>query len=191
MARQNDIKSLIDTLYKELPKILQESGQKILLEFGGFLGAELDNYKPSSGYASGGSAFPAAEETWSNSEKLRFKKGNLWRSFIDPKSQTSNTTVKVGKDGVEAHIESDLVYAEVHERGMFIKSKGKMQNYFWAQYINTKNEFFKIMALSVLSKGGVNIPARPYFEPAFKEFESKGVKKFLETLLDRIVRVFN
>jgi hypothetical protein len=54
----------------------------------------------------------------------------------------------------------------VQEFGGFIASKGNMHKYFWAKFAETKQPYFKNIALSVKKKGGVNIPARPYFNPA-------------------------
>jgi hypothetical protein len=46
------------------------------------------------------------------------------------------------------------------------KSTYVMAQFFWAKYYTTKQPYFKRLALSVEKKGGVNIPARPYFNPA-------------------------
>lgn len=101
---------------------------------------------------------------FNSSKKLR-SSGKLRESFIKDK--------EIKKDII---YKSKLRYALIQEKGAFIKSRGKMHKYFWAKYFETKNEEFKIIALSVLKKGGVNIPARPYAKETRKE-----MKRILES----------
>jgi phage gpG-like protein len=101
----------------------------------------------------------------STSSKLAINSGNLFRSFT--KGQPGNV-FRVSQEGDNFEVEygSDLPYARVQEFGGFIASKGNMHKYFWAKFAETKQPYFKNIALSVKKKGGVNIPARPYFNPA-------------------------
>ena len=101
----------------------------------------------------------------STSSKLAINSGTLFRSFS--KGQTGNVfKVSQNGDNFEAEYGSDLPYARVQEFGGFIASKGRMHKYFWAKFAETKQPYFRNIALSVKKKGGVNIPARPYFNPA-------------------------
>ena len=101
----------------------------------------------------------------STSSKLAINSGTLFRSFS--KGQPGNVfRVSQNGDNFEAEYGSDLPYARVQEFGGFIASKGRMHKYFWAKFAETKQPYFRNIALSVQKKGGVNIPARPYFNPA-------------------------
>jgi phage gpG-like protein len=118
----------------------------------------------------------------STSSKLAINSGNLFRSFS--KGQPGNV-FKVSQEGDNFEVEygSSLKYAAIQEFGGFIKAtpvtviKSKsgrnmnkstyvMAQFFWAKFYQTKQPYFKRLALSVERKGGVNIPARPYFNPA-------------------------
>jgi phage gpG-like protein len=118
----------------------------------------------------------------SKSDKLTTYSGALFRSFT--KGQPGNV-FKVSQNGDNFDVEygSSIKYAAIQEFGGFIKAtpvtviKSKsgrkmnkstyvMAQFFWAKYYTTKQPYFKRLALSVEKKGGVNIPARPYFNPA-------------------------
>jgi len=118
----------------------------------------------------------------SKSDKLTTYSGALFRSFA--KGQPGNV-FKVSEQGNNFEVEygSSLRYAAIHEFGGFIKAspltviKSKsgrkmnkstyaMAQFFWAKFYETKQPYFKRLALGVEKKGGVNIPARPYFNPA-------------------------
>jgi len=103
----------------------------------------------------------------STSSKLAVNSGTLFRSFS--KGQAGNVfRVSQNGDNFEAEYGSNLPYARVQEFGGFIASKGNMHKYFWAKFAETKQPYFKNIALSVQKKGGVRIPARPYFNPAVR-----------------------
>ncbi len=115
------------------------------------------------------------------SDKLTNQSGELWKSFFQ--SGKSNVSkFNMNNFSIEGVFGTDKPYASVQEKGMFVHSKGKMHKYFWAMYYQTKYEWYKQMALSVLSKGGINIKARPFFEPAMKEFKEDGIPKIINTL---------
>jgi phage gpG-like protein len=101
----------------------------------------------------------------STSSKLAINTGVLFRSFT--KGQPGNV-FKVSQNGSNFEVEygSNLPYAGIQEFGGFIQSKGRMHKYFWARFAETKQPYFRNIALSVQKKGGVKIPARPYFRPA-------------------------
>lgn len=126
---------------------------------------------------------PFAKNTTKN---IFDKTGTLYRSF-NRRDVNNITNISYKKDGVNIEYGSKVIYASIHETGKFIKSKGNMHKYFFAKYKQTNNESYKWVALSVLKKGGVNIPKRPYFEPALKDFENEGLPLILENLLNKII----
>ncbi len=115
----------------------------------------------------------------SKSDKLTTYSGALFRSFT-----------------------KSIKYAAIHEFGGFIKAtpvtviKSKsgrkmnkstyvMAQFFWAKYYTTKQPYFKRLALGVEKNGGVNIPARPYFNPAVEKLRNDG--KFASNIRQEVI----
>lgn len=132
----------------------------------------------------GDKAWDKLNATWSNSQKLQHRGGAQPLSLSFGGGESSSTKITTADFKVKAEIGSKLPYASIHEEGGFIRSKrtkttrnGRvipmMAAYFWAMYYAGKqsNPFYRTMALSVTRKGGVNIPARPYFKEAMKGLE--------------------
>lgn len=105
----------------------------------------------------------------STSTKLAINTGKLFRSFARG-SEGNVYRVQESSGNFELEYGSDLPYARIQETGGFIKSKGKMEGYFWARYKETGVAYFRNIAIKVRRVGGVNIPARPYFAPALQRF---------------------
>ena len=105
----------------------------------------------------------------STSTKVAINTGKLFRSFA---RGSEGNVYKVTESGgiFELEYGSDLPYARIQETGGFIRSKGKMEGYFWARYRETGVAYFRNIALKVRRVGGVQIPARPYFAPAVQRF---------------------
>jgi len=121
----------------------------------------------------------------STNTRLEINTGNLFRSFA--KGGVGNIyKTKVSGDLYELEYGSSLPYAAIHEYGGFIKSKGKMHKYFWARFAETKNTYFKNLALHVQKKGGVQIPKRPYFAPSVSKFKSNG--KYQEDVKANVIK---
>ena len=109
----------------------------------------------------------------STNARLEINTGNLFRSFArGGVGNIYKTNVSGGL--YELEYGSSLPYARIHEYGGFIRSKGNMHKYFWARFAETKNTYFRNLALHVEKKGGVTIPKRPYFAPALQRFKTSG-----------------
>ena len=109
----------------------------------------------------------------STNARLEINTGNLFRSFA--RGGVGNIyKVNVSGNSYELEYGSSLPYARIHEYGGFIESKGNMHKYFWARFAETKNTYFRNLALHVEKKGGVTIPKRPYFTPALQRFKTSG-----------------
>lgn len=109
----------------------------------------------------------------STNTRLEINTGNLFRSFS--RGGVGNIyKVNVNNNLYELEYGSSLPYARIHEYGGFIRSKGNMHKYFWARFADTKNTYFRNLALHVEKKGGVTIPKRPYFAPALQRFKTSG-----------------
>lgn len=121
--------------------------------------------------------------------KLDVKSANLLRSFI-PNQKGNIDKLTTSASGFDWEFGTSLIYASIHNRGGFIKSKGKMHKYFWAKYYETKNPYMRNMALSVKKKGGVNIPKRPYFDNAEKKIQ-KDMPDFLQKVIDEFAKTYN
>lgn len=153
----------ISGLIKNAPKILQTLAFQYNFLAQQFIQAEMNADKSTK------------EGEFNKTNKLNVNSGTNGLAFsFDKDGKQTQTEFKINNKGLTGTIGSKLPYAEIHEKGGFIKSKGKMHKYFWAKYYETNKDFYKFIALSVLNKGGVNIKARPYFAPAMKELREKG-----------------
>lgn len=72
---------------------------------------------------------------------------------------------------------SDLAYAGIHNEGGEIKVTAKMKRFFWHKYYETKDEFWKAMALMKVGKT-IKIPRRQFLGMA-PEVETE-VRKIIE-----------
>jgi phage gpG-like protein len=132
--------------------------------------------------------------------------GGLWKSFVRRNSNGNVYKFTETKDGAKLVWGTNIKYAAIHEYGGFIKgtpitvlktSKGrvykdgktttKMSQFFWWRYSETKSPFFKILALSSHKNKGVNIKARPYFQPALDDFKSTSQQTFKKQIENSIV----
>lgn len=75
---------------------------------------------------------------------------------------------------------SDLAYAGIHNEGGEIKVTAKMKRFFWHKYYETKDEFWKAMALMKVGKT-IKIPRRQFLGMA-PEVETE-VRKIIEANL--------
>lgn len=121
---------------------------------------------------------------------LGIRTGKLYQSF-GRNSQNSLTKVKVNNDNISAVVGSKLPYANIQNVGGFIKSKGAMHKWFWYQYGKTQNNFFKIMALSVIKRGGVKIKETKYFDKSLKTYENELLIPELEKVLNLVIKALN
>lgn len=72
---------------------------------------------------------------------------------------------------------SDLAYAGIHNEGGEIKLTARMKRFFWHKYYETKDEFWKAMALMKVGKT-IKIPRRQFLGMA-PEVETE-VRKIIE-----------
>lgn len=84
-----------------------------------------------------------------------------------------------------------IPYAAIHEFGGFIASQGKMHKYFWAKFAETKLPFYRIMALSVLKKGGVDIKKHPFIAPGSRDVTDKLRREVPLHIADILHKTFN
>lgn len=118
------------------------------------------------------------KKVFNNSDLLRKKSGGLLESF-GAKHPDTLTKVEFSGGALDFQFGSNKPYAEIQEKGGFIKGSSKMESFFWAKYYETKAQDYKIIALSVKKKGGVNIKGRNYFSNGVREFEQNILPKFL------------
>lgn len=130
----------------------------------------------------------------SDSSLLQSRTGNLLRSLM-PKRDGNISKVEATSNGFDWTFGTSLNYASVHENGGFIKSKGRMHKYFWAKYYesNKGNQYYRNLALSVKKKGGINIPKRPFFNPAIKDFDERpeGAQLLLNEIFKQLAKEFD
>lgn len=164
----------ITALERALPSYLEDLGEELQHVFHAFVE---ESFQLSGG---GGQ---------NTSDRLRVQTGALTRSFIP--RQPGNATVLTTTGGVlRMSIGTSVAYARIHEEGGFVKSKGKMAGYMMARYIETRDEKWLYMSLSVKKKGGVMIRPRPYMAPASQELQRYAPDFVQRSLLHFLARTF-
>lgn len=172
-----------------------------LQQFPVFMQLSLSKFMKDQG-GTGGST--SAAPVFNTSDTLYKVSGKLFQSFI---KGNRNNIYRMKKSGNSFELEygTKMKYAAIHEFGGFIKGTPvtviksktgrkmkkettKMAQFFWFKFYKTKAPFFKRIALSVEGKGGVDIKARPYFEPAIKDFKANGQKEFEKQIRQAIVQ---
>lgn len=93
---------------------------------------------------------PRLPGTPRNSRKLLSDTNTLQDSVT---YQVRGNTVLVGVDLAR------VPYAQIQNEGGTLQVTVKMRSYFWSQYLQTGNEFWRRLALT---KGTITIPARPF-----------------------------
>jgi phage gpG-like protein len=149
-----------------------------------------------------GNKYTPETATKSLKDRLQLRdKNGLAKSFeTDSKSELAN-------NNIEITLQSNKPYAAIHNFGGFIKATPitktnpitgvqrqtyKMSLFFWHLYFTSKNEYWKIMALSVNKKGGVNIPKRPYFDEGIKDLKENLNKDFVSNVfLPKMIEYWN
>ena len=119
-----------------------------------------------------------------DTKHLRVKSGALLNSFFEPQ----NFYLKTVNGILSGKIGSDLDYARIHEYGDFVKSKTQFSMFggLMKMFFKTGDEAYKIMAFSALKKGGVTIPARPYFNPFINEMNKDGLPRWWSEVEKRL-----
>lgn len=185
--------NIYENIINEIPKAIRQQGVLTPYELLTFLAGEMDvdsvskDWRNAQPYDFSIKPFPLENMTWSVSDKLRVQTGKYYKSFM-PNDKDTLTKVTTTDTSLKVDFGSKL--PRLHESGGFIKSKGKMQYWFFYQYARTKNPFFKIMGSSVMKKGGVNVKARPHFNPAIEKFKNI-TGEWLQRLLDKILEKSN
>jgi phage gpG-like protein len=111
--------------------------------------------------------------------RLTKRTGKLLDSY-EAKSPNTLSKVEYSSNKLSVNWGSNLPHASIHERGGFIKSKGKMHLFFWAKFYESKNEIWKRMALSAKKNKGVKMPARGYFTASLVTFRNEYKDKFIQ-----------
>jgi hypothetical protein len=127
---------------------------------------------------------------------LGIRSGDLIRSF-GRNSPNSLFEIKESNGRFEITIGSNLPYAKIQNDGGFIKATPtttksgrktyRMSLYFWSQYFQHKNLFFKIMALSVQKRGGVTIRPTQYFTKSVKYFTDKIIPNEANKIIQNLI----
>jgi len=119
------------------------------------------------------------------------------RGQFSDRVRESTTTLDVGPHGLIWTRLISVPYAAIHEHGGSFKvpTTPKMESYFWAKAyetgMNQDNEWrYLALAASSRSYFNINVPARPYAEPALNDvipiIEEKGselIEQFIRDVL--------
>lgn len=158
----------------KLQKLLDESAESLKILGVGYVQNEFKF----------GRKYNDATADFTNSEELLIRGGarakSLGQSFMhDSKADFTNNKLTL-------ELQSTAPYARIHDTGGFIKATPvidsetgrktyKMTKFFWYKFYLSKNNFWKILALSSQKKGGVDMKKRPYFSKAIEQIKRKGI----------------
>lgn len=98
-------------------------------------------------------------------------------------------SIKSRSDESSITFYSDLAYAGIHNEGGEIKVTARMKRFFWHKYYETKDEFWKAMALMKVGKT-IKIPRRQFLGMA-PEVETEVRKIIEDNLSDYFEHDFN
>ncbi len=185
----NDINVTITLLKLKV----KEFALQLPFQLSAFLDTYFENIEPTNEWknAKVGSnvpAFNADNATFSTSNKLGVRTGEYKKSFLQ---NNPNSNTKVNYSDASYSVTFGTKLRRLHESGGFIASKGNMHKFFFARYAETKNEFFKIVALSVLKKGGVKVQKREHFTPAMNDFNATGINELLVYYANELAKIIN
>lgn len=182
----------IEVFTDSIPSILRDSINTLNDTLQAYIQSEM-NINNKAKTLSSRSSKSVVVGNFNKTNKLRIVSGagsSLAFSF-DMNSPESTTKFTVANGKIKGKIGTKKIYAGIHETGGFIASKGRMHKFFWAMYYESKLPFFKTIALSVMKKGGVNIKARPFFNPAMKNFKSSGFEIWFDWLIREMNIIWN
>jgi phage gpG-like protein len=183
-----EYKEAILKLLSNIPVIEKEFEKDIFPTLQQYIANEMSEKEVSASWRAGKSneAFPLSGDSKSLSSKLNVKSGKLLASFM-PNNPDTLSSFNNSNNNINVFFGSKTKYAAIHEDGGFIRSKGKMDKYFWAVYFQTGNSYYKNLALGVMKRGGVNIPKRPYFKPGLQNFQDKGITIMITDIANKIL----
>jgi len=184
-----DLLLMLDDQVKLLPLGLQTM---VMAEMG--VGSPDDAWRNAKPGDNETEAYDIRNVTFSKFAQLQNKSGAFVKSFnanvtatgILGSTMNVEKATKFERSGYVVSGTFGTNFPDPHEKGGFIPNKGRMHKFFWAAWYASKNEFFKIMALAARKNKGINIPARPHFEPAINEYAESGAQHNLRNLLDEI-----
>lgn len=173
IAMAKTVEDKVIAVIRAIPSIMTEAAQEISEDFAAYIDAQMQQSKIAP------FSFNSSDRLFSNSPV-----GGLADSF------RTDSKVSVSGSGVTGTLQSEKPYANIHNVGGFIASKGNMHRYFWAQYAKTKQQFFKIIALSVIKNGGVTIRKRAYFDNAIADFQERGIPRISADIIARVKQIY-
>lgn len=171
----------LDALEQRVPQALKSLVQQIPYILQPFVAEMLGD---------AGSRRDLSSADFSSSSRLQTRSGDLLRSLI-PGEKWNIWKVKPTSDGIDLEMGTEAPYAAIQDEGGKIKGTERMIRFFWAAYSKSQNDFWRILALSVRSKGYIQIKARPYWGPAMAEFEDDGVDIIIEMIVDELLEIWN
>lgn len=173
-----------DEIENAIYNVVSDNLQRFPAEMQVFIAKRLSN---SGGYAGESSRATVFK---SKGSLLSSVSGKLFQSFI--KNNKNNIYRITGSEGdLELEYGTKLIYARIHEEGGFIKSKGKMQWFAFGKFKETKSPFWQKLGAAIIKNGGVNIPKRAYFKPAFKEWEQTAKPEYKKRIVKEIINEIN
>lgn len=139
-------------------------------------------------------AVPPSSAKFKTSTGLVGRTNALWDSYRSTTiKETPVTGLEFRGGTIKFTVGSNSPYADIQNEGGFIKATKRMIGFFWFQYIDTGNVFWKILALGAKKNGGIKIKKSEYFDNAWEKFLLKGYDEFVDELnkeLEPLFKVF-
>lgn len=167
-----------DGLEKELLSQLPQIGREVTVEFGKIVAKQIQP----------GSVIKPPDHRWGVEGKLYNSTKALsdsWQIMME----SQNTIFHITVSGTVARIVigSELPYAVIQNRGGQIQPTPRMVSFFWAMYYQSKDEFWKGMALH--GKAGKPITIKPtnYLTDAERVF-AEDVDKISSEIIEKHIQ---
>lgn len=175
-----EAKEKISQLKKVLPGIVKEFLQLEDYQLGVYIEKYIDEKGP-------------ASDAFSSSKRIGAQSGAISRALIPKgKGHISRVVQSGGEIRLGSGIDFDKVpHATYQEQGRKIQTTPRMEKFFWAMYMKSRADKWKILALFAKKGGVITLPARPFYAPGVEDFQTKQKPKLDAQLHRRISEVWN
>lgn len=189
----------LNNIAKKIASLVKSYALKLPFQLQMLISYQMQNEKPDNAWInakpySNTESYSDETATFNETNKLRIKTGKYLQSFL-PKKPYSLTKVNYDSSGYNVTIGSALPYlhetaddsTKIYAKKLTSRNTYAMTGFFWYKYFKSRNEMFKIIALSVQKKGYVKVKSRKHLRPAFESFDTAEYSKLLEKYLKEII----
>ena len=162
-STESEFEFAIKKLITAFPKLMPSLAEEIIETFNEYLAKQFGSSSSTNDFSS-------------TPGKINKRSGDLIKSF----ELGEGSSYKATSRGLDILIDSNVKYAASQNFGDKIQTTTKMEKFFWAKYMESRAEMWKIMALYAKTKGIMTIRATHYFDNAIKDFVKNGMDQAYE-----------